>query len=122
MTINLLLSASRPKPISLLLVISVPLLIAATACAPARLTTEDTCIELRSFDEVLETENAAPSSEDAEALIELSERSSEVLSQELRLLGEVAKGDSEQRERWFLIDAQYDAVRQASETVTEACY
>ncbi|WP_152817149.1 hypothetical protein [Arthrobacter bussei] len=105
----------------LVLLLSSFLLLTSTACAPERLSTQDTCIKLRSFDGDKVTLRALPSIEQAEQLVELSERSSEVLERELLLLAEVGRETTDQQERRFLVDSQFEAVDQAIQTAQEAC-
>lgn len=101
--------------------VSALLLPTTTSCSPARLSTEDTCIELSTLVDGPFDVNTLPLEDDGEGLLELSQRSSEVLADELLLLGEVTKGSPEQREQWFFIDAQYEAVDQAVTTLSRAC-
>lgn len=91
------------------------------ACSPDRLSTGDTCIELEAEGGVATSVSTLASSDDARFFVELSERSSEVLADELMLIGEVMGESKEEQDRRFLVDAQYDALDQAIETLNGAC-
>lgn len=91
------------------------------ACTPERLDTSDTCIELNSISASHLRITHLPTESRGQKLLELSERSSEVLADELKIIGEVSSESAEQRDRRFLIDAEYDAVQAAIETVNGAC-
>lgn len=92
-----------------------------TACAQDRLSTADTCIEMSKFNSSTINIAALPSSEVAEQMKQLSERSSEVLASELKLVGEVGMETAEQQNTRFLIDAEYEALLQAIATLNRAC-
>lgn len=121
MTMTGLPNAERAVRIFALAAVVGSLIVVATACSPARLTTQDTCIELSTLVGAPLDISTLPPEEDGEGLIELSQRSSDVLADELLLLGEVTKGSPEQRDRWFFIDTQYEAVSQAVTTLSGAC-
>ncbi|GAA1114511.1 hypothetical protein [Arthrobacter flavus] len=97
------------------------LVLSMAACSVERLTTADTCIELSALNVESLSLESLPSPEQADRFEELSARSSEILSDELQLLAAIGKKSSDERERIFLIDSQYEAVEQAVATVSNAC-
>ncbi|MDK1361359.1 hypothetical protein QNO00_13930 [Arthrobacter sp. zg-Y1219] len=97
------------------------LTLSLVACSPDRLSTGDTCIELEAVGGVATSVSTLASSGNAEFFVELSERSSEVLADELKLIGEVMGESKDEQDLRFIIDAQYDAFKLAAETLNGAC-